>query len=98
MQYNVWDDLRLIPTTAMFRDLMQLPQFREPVKRKLDEIERRQANRHASPERKLINSTSIMARKPYCEQNRYQREDRENINQINEPRPIYTSYVKLGRH
>src|SRR5688572_13876733 len=39
MRYNVWDDLRLTPTTAIFRDLMQLPQFREPIRRKLDEIE-----------------------------------------------------------
>src|ERR1044071_1724795 len=97
MRYKVWDDFRLIPSTIIFGDLMQIKQFRELVQRKLEKINKRQATRLLSSKQKSLikpQQLSAIIRKPYTPSFKY----RNDINNINEKRPIYTFYVKLERY
>ena len=65
-QYDIVNDFRWTPSNTFFRDLVQIPKYRESLQQYLIAVE--------------------------------QKNQREVKNTILKEKPVYRSYVKLGRH
>ena len=65
-QYDIVNDFRWTPSNTFFRDLVQIPKYRESLQQYLAAVERKS-------QREVKNTTL-------------------------EEKPVYRSYVKLGRH